>query len=156
PLSETTITPPVFENPFSKYSDSPQIPPVEGTSMTSPPCDSFITPVDLNTSLNLQIDNPPINTSAENSAQIGLSDPGLLSTSGPSQPLNSATEVFPEKGPLETSYGYLFEGDFPVEKGTSSNILLHGDQLIIQSLTQMALGENVLPAVKEPYLDILP
>ncbi|MCE0482358.1 hypothetical protein HAX54_041045 [Datura stramonium] len=57
--------------------------------------------------------------------QIGLFDPGLLSISGLSQPLNSATEVVPEKSPLETSYDYLFEGDLPVERGTSSNILAH-------------------------------
>ncbi|MCD7448322.1 hypothetical protein HAX54_040763 [Datura stramonium] len=114
--------------------------------MTSPPCDSSITCVDLNTSLNPQTNDPPVNTSAENFAQIGLSEPGLLSTSGPSQPLNSATEVFPEKGPLETSYDYLFEGDLPIEKGTSSNILAHSDQFIIQSLTQMALGGERSPS----------
>ncbi|MCE5166584.1 hypothetical protein HAX54_022097, partial [Datura stramonium] len=68
PLFETTATLPVFENPFSKSSDSPQIPLVEGTPITSPPCDSSITPVDLNTSLNPQTDDPSVNTSAENSA----------------------------------------------------------------------------------------
>ncbi|MCD7465060.1 hypothetical protein HAX54_000475, partial [Datura stramonium] len=146
PLSETTATLPVFENPFSKSSDSPQIPPVEGTSITSLPCDSSITPVDLNSSLNPQTDDPPVDTSAENSTQIGLSNPVLLSISGPSQPLNSATEVVPKKSPLETSYNYIFEGDLPVEKGTSSNILAHGDQLIIQSLTQMALGGEHSPS----------
>ncbi|MCD7449514.1 hypothetical protein HAX54_053106 [Datura stramonium] len=121
--------------------DSPQIPPI-GTSMT-PPCDASITSVDLNTSLNLQTDDPPANTSSENSTQICLSDPSLLFTSGPSQSLISSTEVVPKKGPLETSYDYLFKGDFPIEKGTSSNILAHGDQLIIQSLTQMDMvGER--------------
>ncbi|MCD7453931.1 hypothetical protein HAX54_022687 [Datura stramonium] len=145
PLYETTATPPVFENPFSKSSDSPKIPPVEETSMTSPPYDSYITPIDINTSLNPQTNDPPVDTSAKNSAQIGVFDPDLLSTSGLSQPLDSATEVVPKKSPLETSYDYLFKGDLPIEKGTLSNILAHGDQLIIQSLIQMALGGECSP-----------
>ncbi|MCD7464366.1 Pre-mRNA-splicing factor 18 [Datura stramonium] len=47
-----------------------------------------------------------------------------------------------EKGSMETSYNYLFEEDLPVEKGISSNILAHEDQLIVQSLTQMAMGDE--------------
>ncbi|MCD9559710.1 hypothetical protein HAX54_017881 [Datura stramonium] len=107
--------------------------------------------LDMNSPANLPDEGPDLEQMIQYSSevsgppQIGLTDPSLLSTSGPSQPLNSDTEVVPEKSPLETSYDYLFEGDLPVEKGTSSNILAHGDQLIIQSLTQMDLGGERSP-----------
>ncbi|MCD7458510.1 hypothetical protein HAX54_038426 [Datura stramonium] len=54
------------------------------------------------------------------------------------------------------------------EKGTSSNILAHGDQLIVQSLTQMAMGDerpsssemtvshSPSPAPKSPVLTSAP
>ncbi|MCE3049277.1 hypothetical protein HAX54_044510 [Datura stramonium] len=65
---------------------------------------------------------------------------------GPSLVSNSDEEVFIEKGIMETSYNYLFKGDLPIEKGTSSNILTHGDQLIVQSLTQMVMEDEHPPS----------
>ncbi|MCD7471348.1 hypothetical protein HAX54_011744 [Datura stramonium] len=63
----------------------------------------------------------------------------------PSSIPSSEEGVAAEKGTIETSYDYLFEGELPVEKGTSSNILAYGDQLTVQSLTQMAMGDERLP-----------
>ncbi|MCD9561112.1 hypothetical protein HAX54_020074 [Datura stramonium] len=45
-----------------------------------------------------------------------------------------------------SSAPYLHKGDLLVEKGTSFNILAHGDQLIVQSLTQMAMTDERLPS----------
>ncbi|MCD9560523.1 hypothetical protein HAX54_019220 [Datura stramonium] len=65
---------------------------------------------------------------------IDLTTPSLI----PSSEEGATTE----KRAAETSYDYLFEGDLPEERGTTSNILAYGDKLIVQRLTQMTLGDE--------------
>ncbi|MCE3052129.1 hypothetical protein HAX54_051637, partial [Datura stramonium] len=99
-----------------------------------PQGDSSTAPVDRNTSVDTRTEDSPVDTSAGMAAPVGQPDSVLLpNTFGPSLVQNNDEEGTTEKGSMKTSYDYLFEKDLPVEKGISSNILAHGDQLIVQN-----------------------
>ncbi|MCD7465904.1 hypothetical protein HAX54_002118 [Datura stramonium] len=100
--------------------------------------------VDLNASL---AEDTPVNTSADKAALISQYESVLSSDiSSPSSTSYNDKEVVTKKGTMETSYDYLFKGELPMRKGTYSNILAHGDQLIVQSLTQMEMGDEHPPS----------